>query len=104
MGTSIFWVALLFGLGLDCLGNWGRGVATDDERGGSCNCCVLVVQEGLDLNSFPSNSKAKNMFEMEDTEKVEKETIGSMVKEIELEEEWNTAMEIVEHYIHHSID
>jgi len=45
------------------------------------------------------------MAEMEDTEKVEKENIGSTEKEIEFrEEEWNTAMEIVEHYIHYSMD
>jgi len=41
---------------------------------------------------------------MEDIEKMEKENIGSMVKEIELEEEWNTAMENFEHYIHYSTD
>jgi len=38
---------------------------------------ALVKNEGL--NIFPSNSKAKSMNEMEDTKKVEKETIGSMV-------------------------
>lgn len=58
----------------------------------------------MDLKSFPSNYEAKNTATMEDTEKVEKETIGSTVKEIELEEEWNTIMEIYENYIHYSMD
>jgi len=65
---------------------------------------ALVMREGLALRSFPSNYEAKSMPEMEDTKNVEKETIGSTGKEIELEEEWDTAMEIVEYYIHYSMD
>lgn len=63
---------------------------------------VLLMQEGLDLKNFPSNFEANNTIEMEDNGKVEKETIGSTVKEIELEDEWNNLMEIVKHYIHYS--
>lgn len=63
-----------------------------------------VTHERPSLKSSPSNSGANNMVEMEDTEMVENETIGSMVKEIELEEEWDTTMGIDEHYIHYSTD
>ena len=65
---------------------------------------ALVMKEGLILKSFPSNSKANSTAEMEDMEKQEKETIGFMVKEIELEEEWDISMEIFDHYIHYSMD
>lgn len=63
---------------------------------------ALVTKEGLGLKSFSSNSEAKSTTEMEDIENVLKETIGSMVKEIKLEGEWDTAMGIVEYYIHYS--
>lgn len=63
-----------------------------------------VMQEGLDLRIFLSNFKAKDMAKIESIGKVERETTGSMVKEIELEGERSTAMEIFENYIHYSMD
>lgn len=65
---------------------------------------TLVTQKGLDLTNFLSNFGAKNMAEMEVIEKVERKTIGSMVKKANLEEVRNISMEIVVHYILYSMD
>jgi len=44
------------------------------------------LQEGLDLWNFLSNSKSTDMVEMEGIGKVQRNTTGSKVKEIMVEE------------------
>lgn len=63
----------------------------------------LVMQKGLDLKNFLSNFGARNMAKMEGIENVERETIGSMVRKNELEEERNISLEIVVLDIHYSM-
>lgn len=46
---------------------------------------ALVLQQGMNLGNFLSNSKSKDMAEMEDIGKVERETTSSKVKETMLE-------------------
>jgi len=50
---------------------------------------ALVIQEGMDLRNFLSNFEAKDMAEIEHIGKLERETIGSKMKETVMEEKWN---------------
>lgn len=64
----------------------------------------LALKQGMDLGNFLSNQESKDMAKMEGIGKVERETTGSKVKEIVLEEEQNNAKGIVEHYIYYFMD
>lgn len=63
-----------------------------------------VIQAKMNSGNFLSHSDSKDMVEVEDIGQRDMETTGSRVKETVFKEEWDISIDIVEYYMHCSMN